>query len=350
MSFILVGTNYKHSPIELREKLSFSKKRLKDALILLKESSTLKGASILSTCNRVEIYASVEDPQTGLREIEDFISRYQGIDKKEFSPYLYVYEQEKAVEHLFSVTCGLDSLVLGETQVLNQVKFSFLEADSVGFGDRVLRKVFSSAVSLAGRIQRETRISEGKVSLATVAIDFIKERIGTLSGKNILIVGVGKVTELVLKYLGKENLNVVFVSNRTFERAKDLASQIGAKAVRFDDLREYLREADVIITATASPHILIDKQYLEEALIRGWQTVRHKLLLIDLALPRDVDPQVKEMEGVDLFGLENLDAIIKRNTENKSREAEKAREIINREARKHWNELIERELEPALLP
>ncbi len=344
MNFILVGTNYKYSPVQTRERLSFSKKRLKDALYFLSETSVLRGAVILSTCNRVEIYASAGDSKDGIREIEDFISRYHEIDKRKISPYLYICEDKEAMKHLISVGCGLDSLILGETQILGQVRFSFSEAESAGFVDRLLKKIFHSAFSIARRIHTQTKISEGKVSVGSIAIDFIKKRIGALSGKNILIIGVGKVTELVLKYLEKENPNVVFVSNRTFEKAKELACRIGAEAVRFDDLRQFLKEADVVITATASPHFVIKRETLETVMCGN-----HSLLIIDLALPRDVDPGVKEIESVDLFCLEDLETVIKKNTEGRIQEAKKAGEIIDIEVEKLWKEVTKLEQEPALL-
>lgn len=342
MSFIVVGTNHKYSPIELREKLSFSKKRLKDALIFLREERVLKGAVILSTCNRVEVYASAEDPDAGIKKIEDFISRYHEINKGKFSPYTYIYEGKEALRHLFSVASGLDSLILGETQILSQVKFSFFEAEKVGFADGVLREAFYSAISFAKRIHRSTQISEGKVSIGSVAIDFIKKRIGTLSGKNILIVGVGKVTELVLKYLKEEAPNVVFISNRTFEKARNLAEQIGARAVRFDDLKEFLKDADVVITATGSPHFVIKKETVEAC--------NHKLLVVDLAVPRDVDPEIKEIKGIELFDLEEVSSIIQKNIEKRKIEAKKVRENIDVEVERLWDRLTELEQEPALLP
>ncbi len=344
MNFILVGTNYKYSPVQIRERLSFSKKRLKDALHFLSETSVLRSAVILSTCNRVEIYASAVDSRAGIREIEGFISRYHEIDKRRISPYLYVYDGKNAMKRLISVACGLDSLILGETQILGQVKSSFLEAESIGFIDDFLREIFHSAISFARRIHTETKISEGKVSVGSVAIDFIKERMGALSGKNILIIGVGKVTELVLKYLKKENPNVVFVSNRTFGKAKELASRIGAKAVRFDDLRQFLKEADVVITATASPHFVIKRETLEAVMCGS-----RSLLIIDLALPRDVDPGVKEIESVDLFCLEDLDTVIKKNTEGRIQKAKKAEKIIDIEVEKLWKEVTKSEQEPVLL-
>jgi glutamyl-tRNA reductase len=350
---ILVGTNYKYSPIELRERLSFSKNKLKDALNFLRERDIFSGAIILSTCNRVEVYASVEDTKIGIRQIEDFISIYHEIDKRKFLPYLYVYEQKQAMKHLFSVACGLDSLIVGETQILGQVKFCFLEAESIGFADGFLKEIFYSAISFAKRIHAETKISEGKVSVGSVAVDFIKERIKTLSDKNILIIGTGKVTELVLRYLSKENPKVVFVSNRTYQRARQLASQIGARAIRFDDLKQFLKDVDIILTATASPHCVIKRETLQEAIsVRRSLGVdgSRKLLIIDLAIPRDVEPEVGEIENVDLFGLEDLDTVIKKNMERKFQEAEKAREIVDIEVERLWNRLIESEPEPVLLP
>ncbi len=343
MSFIVVGTNYKYSPIGLRERLSFSNKRLKDAVCFLKEKAILKGGVILSTCNRVEIYASAKEQQKPIREIKDFVSRYHEINEQRFSPYLYIYEGKEAMKHLFSVACGLDSLILGEAQILGQVKFSLSEAKSVDFVDEFLKKIFHSAISFAKRVHQETKISKGKISVGSVAIDFIKERIGPLSGKNILIIGVGKVTELVLRYLKKENPNIVFISNRTFQKAKDLASQIGAKAVRFDDLERFLKEADALITATASPHFIIKKETLQEA-------INCKLLIVDLALPRDVDPRVKEIKGIELFCLEDLETLINKNMRKKFQEARKVRKIIEMVVEKLWKEFTELEQEPVLLP
>jgi glutamyl-tRNA reductase len=343
VSLVVVGTNHKFSPIELRERISFSKKRLKEALRLLKERGVLNSAFILSTCNRVEIYATAVNSEDAVIEAINFISRYHEINKNRLCRYLYIYREETAIKHLYSVACGSDSLILGETQILDQLKFSFAEADAVGFIDEFLRKVFSSAVSFAKKIHRETKISEGKVSVGSVAIDFIKDKVGALSDKNILLIGVGKVTELVLRYLNKERPNIVFIANRTFEKAKILARQIQTVAVKFDKLSECLKRADVVITATASPHLIIKKESLKVPINR-------RLLIIDLALPRDVDGQVKEIENVELFCLEDLNGIIKKNIEKKAQEVEKIKKIIDKEARILWKEFTRLEAEPALLP
>ncbi len=343
MNLIAVGTNHKYSPIEIRERLSFSNKRTQDALLFLKESSMLEAGVILSTCNRVEIYASSERLETAVFRIIDFLSRYHEIDKERLVPYLYIYKDRQALKHLLTVACGLDSLILGETQILGQVKQAFLEAESVGFTNDFLREMFYCGIYFARKIQRETKISEGKVSAGSVAIDFIKERLGRLSGKNILIIGIGKVTTLVLKYLKEEEPNVVFISNRTFEKAKVLADQIDAKAVRFDVLPYFLNKADVVITVTASPHFILKKETLDGI-------INHRLLIIDLGLPRNVDPRVKEIKNIELFSLEDLGGVIKKNLEIKKQEAIKVKEIIDKEVGKIWEKFTELELEPVHLP
>lgn len=349
MTLILVGTNHKYSPIELRERISFSKKRINDALNFLKQNRVLKGAVILSTCNRLEIYASTIYPDQAEEEIISFLSRYQEIGKDRISPYLYIYKGKEAARHLFQVTSGLDSQILGEAQILGQVKSLYEEACRAGFTDKILTRIFNSAISFARKIHRSTKVREGKVSIGSVAIDFIKRKVGTLANKNILIIGVGKVTELVLKYLKKEEPNVIFVSNRTFEKAQELAGQIGARAVRFDQLKDYLPQADVVITATASPHFVLKKETVRQTIDYKPLTINHKLLILDLALPRDVEPQVRKIEGVELFCLEDLDAVIKENLERKKREAEKVKKIIDIEVEKLWNDVTKLEPEPALL-
>jgi len=342
MNLVVVGTNHKYSPIEIRERLSFSNKRIQDALLFLKESSCLEAGVILSTCNRVEIYASSKRLETAVFKVIDFLSRYHEIDKERFSPYLYIYKDRQALKHLLTVACGLDSLILGETQILGQIKQALFEAESVGFTNDFLRVMFYHGIYFARKIHRETKISEGKVSVGSVAIDFIKERLGGLSGKNILIIGVGKVTTLVLKYLKEEKPNVVFISNRTFEKAKVLAGQIGAKAVRFDALPYFLNKADVVITATASPHFILKKETLEPI-------INHRLLIIDLGLPRNVDSGVKEIKNIELFSLEDLEEVIKKSLEIKKQEAIKVKEIINKELGKIWEKFTELELEPVHL-
>ncbi|MFH1836852.1 MAG: glutamyl-tRNA reductase [Candidatus Omnitrophota bacterium] len=340
MSFMVVGTNHKYCPRDLREKLFFAKGKLEEAFHLLRRKTGLTGAVILSTCNRTEIYADVGDVQTGTSEVIDFVAGYKKIDHKTFYPYFYIYEEKEALRHLCEVFSGVDSLITGELQIMEQVKTAFQEAENAEFITPCLRDMFHYAISIAGETHAKTHISKGKVSVGSVAVEFIKKKTGNLADKNMLVIGVGKVTELVLKYLKDEEVSVVFVANRTYDKAKELAGKIGAKAVRFDNLREFLEKADVIITATASPHFIIKKEMLEER--------SKRLLIIDLALPRDVDPKVRESVNIDLFTLGDLDYVIKENMYRKAKEAVKARSIINTEVEKLWEEFIKLEQEPVL--
>ncbi len=343
MSIIVIGTNHKFSPLEVRERLAFSKSGRARALLLLKESPVLEGGIILSTCNRVELYASAEDVKAGVEELQRFLSEFHEINKETVFPYLYIYDNKEAIRHLFSVACGLDSLILGETQISGQLKSAFIEAKNAGLTDKHLDTAFSAAMTFAKRIHRETAISFGKASIGSLTIDFIKERLGSLAGKNILIIGGGKVTELVLKYLQDEEPNVIFISNRTFEKAKELASRIGSSAARLDNLPRLVKLADIIISATASPHFIIKKETFEDAISR-------KLLIIDLAIPRDVDPKVQEIEKVELFNLTDLNLIAQKNLEKKPFETEKIEKMINQEAAFLWQKLTVSEPEPALSP
>jgi len=346
---ILVGTNHKYSPIDIREKIAFSKKGLKRALDFLSENTSLKAGFILSTCNRTEIYASAPESAEAAEEIKEFISRYHEISKEKLSPYLYVYSRKEALKHLLSVSSGLDSAVLGETQIFSQLKSAVYESKNANFFDAFLVDVFNSTVSFTKKLHRETKISEGKVSIASVAIDFIKEKMGSLKNKNILIIGVGKVTELALNCLKKEKGHVTFISNKTFEKAEALANQIGAKAVRFDELKEYLIKADVVISATSSPHYVIKKETLQRTEDGRRRTEDGKLLILDLALPRDVEPGIGEIKNVELFCLEDLDSVIRKNMLKKTKEAKKAKEIVELEAEKLWDKLTKSEPEPAAL-
>lgn len=320
MTLIAVGTNHKASPIEIREKISFSGKGLKNALLFLKEEASLEGAVILSTCNRVEIYASASDAAKGIEAIERFITRYHEIKKEAVSPYLYIYEGEEAIRHLYDVACGLDSLIMGEREIMEQVGRALVEAEEADAAGETLSGIFSCAVSFARRMHNEGMAQEPP-SAGSAAIDFIKERLGPISDKNILIIGTGKVTESVLRRLERERPSVVFLSNRTFEKAQALARKIGAKAARFDELKEILKTSDILITATRSPHFIIRKETLEG--LGG-----RRIFIIDLAVPRDVDPRVRELENIDLFYLEDL------GTARRSGGIEKWRRFIESEQEK----------------
>lgn len=341
MTFFVIGTNHQFSPVGFRERLAFSKSTRRDALALLKEKNVLNGAVIVSTCNRVEIYASARDPQEGIRAIMDFLSEYKEINRSILHAYLYTFTGREALRHLLKVCAGLDSLILGEMQVSGQVRMALDEAQNAGFVDETLTDIFQAATANTKKIHAGTKIFEGKVSVGSVAVDFVKQRTGPLAGKNILIVGVGKVTELVLKYLREERPSVIFVSSRTFDKAKALAESIGGRAIRFDRLREGLKSADIVITATASPHCILKKE--------TFAGIERPLFIVDLGMPRDVDPEVAGMRSVELYTLEDLDGVIKANKDQKEEEGKKALAIIDHEINFIWKKFSKLEREEACL-
>lgn len=323
MNLIAVGTNHKYSPVEIREKLSFLKKGLKKALVSLAGFAGIKATVILSTCNRVELYASTQDTDTGIKTLKAFLSAHHHQSSLRIEPYLYTYIGKEAIRHLFRVSAGLDSQIIGESQILEQVRFAFGEARTVEATDRLLDTIFAHAMRASLRVRKESGIAKGQVSIASIIAGLIKRRYGCIKNKRILIIGVGKIAELITRYIKEEGAKTVFIANRTYAKAWQLARCMGAEVVRFDRLKEKLLDTDIIISATASPHFILKKEDLRD--------INNPLLIIDLAVPRDVDPQVKYMEGISLFCLDDLDFIIENNLQSRRQSMPQALEIINKE-------------------
>jgi len=352
MSFIAVGTNHTCSPIEVRERLAFPKKSLSKVLERLTTREGIDAAVILSTCNRVELYAHARDADEGVRALEEFLSDYHHQVLVTIEPYLYAYTDREAVIHLFHVASGVDSQIVGEPQILEQVRHAYEEAKLNGCTDDLIASAFSRAIAVGERSREETGISEGETSIGSIVLSLIKEELGTLKDKKILIIGVGKVAESLTQHMKRENIEtIVFVSNRTFEKAQELAQAVGGQAVNFALLKQNLKEADAVISATGSPHTIIRKEEIAEMLRHKQRTSnQHPLLIIDLAVPRDVDPEVKHLEGVTLFCLDDLDFIIRRTVDRRKQEIPRVLRIIREEVEDLCiREPLELEREPALL-
>lgn len=332
MNLVVIGTNHKYSPIQIRERLSFSKGKVKDVLSNLVSYGWIKAAVILSTCNRVELYASTPDPEMAIKTLKAFLSDYHHQDLLNIEPYLYTYIDKKATLHLFNVAGGLDSQILGEVQILEQVRFAYKEAKTVEATDELLDRVFDKAIETGIRVRNKTKISsEGDISLGSLSINLIKKRLGVLKDKKVLIIGVGKISESVIKYLRNEELKATFISNRTYERAFELARFLkDTQVLGFDSLKEKLKEVDIIISATSSPHLILKKEDLVD--------VKKPVLIIDLAVPRDVDPQLKHIKDISLFCLDDLDSVLKENLGKRRQEIPKAQNIIQEAVEKLWTE------------
>ncbi|KKL11531.1 hypothetical protein LCGC14_2544880, partial [marine sediment metagenome] len=307
----------------------------------------IKAGIILSTCNRIEVYAQITRGNFGQQKtlpfesLKKFLGDYHSIENGGLDSYLYRFTNREAIHHLFRVASGLDSQVLGETQILGQVRSAYSLALEAGTTDWFLDRLFEKAIEVGKRVRRKTEISRGSVSIGSVALRMLERELGNLEGKKILIIGVGKIGELVTKYLLDKGIDSVIVSNRTYEKAVSLAQRIGGKAIRFDGLKAELKKVEVIISATASPHLILRKMDILEA-------VRERinpLFIIDLALPRDIDPRIKEIRGVTLYDLDDLKGVIEENYRRRKEEARLAEVIVRKEVQKFLDPSKEREWE-----
>jgi glutamyl-tRNA reductase len=260
MHTLVIGINYKTAPVEIRERLSFNEADLADAIKKLNTKKSILENIILSTCNRTEIYAVVDQLHTGRYYIKEFLSEWFGLEQKEFSPFLFVYEDDGAIDHLFNVTCGLNSMVLGETQILGQVRTSFMLAQQEGTTGTVFNHLFKQAITLAKRAHSETDIGANAVSVSYAAVELAKKIFGSLANKHVLIFGAGKMGELAAQNLHGNGVKKVTVINRTFEKAQDLANRFSGKARSLAELEKSLAEADILISSTGAKDFVISKK------------------------------------------------------------------------------------------
>lgn len=326
MSLVLIGVSYKTASIKVREKFSFTKARLKESLIKLKSIDSVLGVIVLSTCNRMEIYAHLSDIDLGRRKILRFLTETFLVKESKIRRYFYILNDTEVIRHIFRVAGGLDSQILGETQILGQVKFAGETASQTGVTCELLDHLFTEAVKAGREIRLVTKISQGNVSVGSVAIKMLEEKFGDLKDKLILIIGTGKISSLVCNYLKDKKVKGIFVSNRTYAKAGELARRCGGKAINFNQLKDELKIADMVISATSSPHLILPYKTLVEVV--PWRD--KPLVIMDLALPRDVDPQAKDIPGLSLFTLDDLKSVVEENYAKRQKEAKAAEKIIQK--------------------
>ncbi|MEH7481402.1 glutamyl-tRNA reductase [Neobacillus drentensis] len=328
MHTLVIGINYKTAPVEIRERLSFNEADLAEAIKKLNTKKSILENIILSTCNRTEIYAVVDQLHTGRYYIKEFLSEWFGIEQKEFSPFLFVYEDDGAVDHLFNVTCGLNSMVLGETQILGQVRTSFMLAQEVGTTGTVFNHLFKQAITVAKRAHSETDIGANAVSVSYAAVELAKKIFGSLANKHVLIFGAGKMGELAAQNLHGNGVKKVTVINRTYEKAQDLANRFSGKARTLAELEKSLAEADILISSTGAKDFVISK----EMMVKVEKKRKGKpLFMVDIAVPRDLDPRISELENVFLYDIDDLEGIVEANLQERKKAAEKIMLMIEKE-------------------
>ncbi len=326
MQLIALGLNHTTAPVEIREKISFATDTLSNALHALTQCELAKEAVIVSTCNRTEIYCSVE--QDNVVALYDWLARYHALTRDKIQHYLYTHTDHEAVRHLLRVACGLDSMILGEPQILGQIKTAYSTARSAGTIGKLLGKLFEYSFSVAKQVRTDTAIGSSPVSVAFAAVRLAQQIFGDLQGNTALLIGAGETIELAARHLHEKGLGRMIVANRTVERARLVAKEFAGYAITLEEIPKHLEEADVVITSTASPVPILTKAMVEQAV----KARKHRpIFMVDIAVPRDIEAEVAELEDVYLYSVDDLNQVIQENLRSREQAALKAEEIIDTE-------------------
>jgi glutamyl-tRNA reductase len=347
MSIVLVGLNHKTAPVEVRERLAFSDEACAAGLRSLVDGETVREGLIVSTCNRVEILAA----STGQRgadaagRLSQFLSRVRSVPVELFSGHLYTHADEAAVRHIFRVASSLDSMVVGEPQVLGQVRHAYSLAVEAGTAGRVLHKLVHHALRVAKRVRTETGIAASAVSVSFTAVELGRKIFGSLKGATVLLVGAGEMAELAAQHLAAAGSARVLVANRTYATAQRLAVAFGGEAVAFDALEEHLAQADIIICSTGAREYIITPEMAE----RAREARRNRpAFFIDISVPRNVDPEVAKLSNLFVFDVDDLEAVVASNIREREREAERAELIVESEVTQFQQALRDLDLGPTV--
>lgn len=330
MSIIAVGINHKTAPVAVREKISFNPDQLSNALQELLSEVECQEAAILSTCNRTELYLVQDDQieQTKQR-IVGWLEEYHRVPANHITPSLYWHTDQQAVNHMMRVACGLDSLVLGEPQILGQMKQAYSQAKAAGSMALVMDRLFQRTFGVAKQVRTETEIGTSAVSVAYASVNLAKHIFSSLEKASVLLVGAGETIELVAKHLYDNKVGHITVANRTLSRAEGMAEQIGADVITLAQIPEHMVHADIVISSTASTLPIIGKGMVEHALSKR----KHRpMFMVDLAVPRDIEEQVNELEDVFLYTVDDLQSIIAKNVENRRKAAVQAESIVTNQS------------------
>jgi glutamyl-tRNA reductase len=322
---LALGVSHKTAPLDLRERLSLTEGRAVGALHELTAVPGIHEAAAISTCNRTELYLVVSDPVEAESEALGVLTRKAELRPTELLGHLYSLRAGEAARHLFQVTAGLDSMIIGEAEIQGQVKRAYELALVEGATGPILNRLFRGALAAGGRVREETSIGEKGVSIPSVAVELARRTLGDLSKRRVLVVGAGETAELVARALVARGVATVFVANRHYDRAIGLAERFGGEAVRFEELPEQLEAADIVVSATNSPHHFIERDELEH--VMGAREGR-PLLLVDIAVPRDIEPECREIAGVSLHDIDDVQQIVERNTSGREAEALRAEPIL----------------------
>ena len=345
---VSIGTSHHTAPIEFREKLAFSKEQLIESLQHLRESYQVQEAVILSTCNRVEVYAVSNSggiAETPTRPLVQFLSRYHRVGVEALKKWSYLHHDLETIRHLFRVTASLDSMVVGESQILGQVKEAYDISRSAGGAGTILNSLFPKAFSVGKRVRSETTIAAGAVSISYAAVELAKKIFNTLEDKTVAIIGAGEMSELTAKHLVANGVSRVIVANRTYQHAVKIAEKFEGTPYAYAEDLGFLIDADIVISSTNAPTYLIKRKPLANIMKKR----KHRyMFLIDIAVPRDIEPDVSKVDHAFLYNIDDLEAVVAANLKERQQEASRAELIVSEEARRFHAQLQILEVNPTI--
>ncbi len=328
MNIIVVGLSHKTAPVEMRERVAFSPTAMERPLKALLDLPNISEGLIVSTCNRVEIYAAGKETEVSAARLKRFLADYHGIGLENLESHLYEFQGIDAIRHVFRVASSLDSMVVGEPQILGQIKTAYGYAAEFKTVGLILNRFLHKAFSVAKRVRTETGISSNAVSISFAAVELARKIFGTLERKRVLLIGAGEMCELAARHFVNNGVDSVLVTNRTYERAVKLAEEFQGRAVPFDDFPDHLHQADIILASTGAPNYTLQHRQVEDALR---QRKNRPMFFIDIAVPRDIDPRVNDISNAYLYDVDDLQEVIQANLKERQKEARKAEGIIEQE-------------------
>ena len=345
---VSIGTSHHVAPIEFRERLAFSEEQLIESHQYVRESDQIQESVILSTCNRVEVYAvlnSVRTAEAAAKVLAEFLSRCHQIDPESLKKWTYLHHNLETIQHLFRVISSLDSMVVGESQILGQVKDAYDTSRAAGSTGTILNRLFTKAFNVGKRIRSETTITTGAVSISYAAVELAKKIFNTLEGKTVAIIGAGEMSELTAKHLVANGVSNVIVANRTYQRAVKVAEKFQGTPLAYDSDLNFLIDADIVISSTNASDYLIKRQ----PLVNIMRKRKHRyMFLIDIAVPRDIDPDVSKLDSAFLYNIDDLEAVVASNLKDRQQEAIHAEQIVSEEAKRFYDQLQVFQVNPTI--
>ncbi|MEO8097007.1 MAG: glutamyl-tRNA reductase [Acidobacteriota bacterium] len=346
MKFLLTGLNHRTAPVEVRERIAFDERALPEALDKLKHRPGVLEGMILSTCNRVEISITADESADVQGAVEGFLADSRSVDRAWVTPYLYRYDGPEAIRHLFRVASSLDSMVVGEPQILGQLKTAYSVAKENGSISGFLDLLMTRAFNVAKRVRTETEIGQSAVSVSYAAVELAREIFGSLQGKRALVIGAGKMADSAARHLRRAGVSEILVTNRTRERAIAMAEDCGGRVIDYETFQEVVPSVDIVLASSGAPHYILTKDQMRAAIAKRRN---QPMFLIDIAVPRNIDPAVNELDSVFLYDIDDLGKVVDSNLKGRIQVAKEAEDIIGEEVDRMVARLKTREVAPTIV-